>query len=108
MQIPSKTRYIALLLQCEVGHESPFILFFTGCNILVKAEFANPSASVKDRAALYLIKDAEEKGFDILRQLVALDRDAMLQLEGSMPNNFTHLRVPWLVFQLNCVTCTVY
>ena len=34
----------------------------TGCNILVKAEFANPSASVKDRAALYLIKDAKEKG----------------------------------------------
>ncbi|CAB3989856.1 cysteine synthase 1-like [Paramuricea clavata] len=29
---------------------------------MVKAEFLNPSASVKDRAALYLIKDAEEKG----------------------------------------------
>ena len=33
---------------------------------MVKAEFLNPSASVKDRAALYLIKDAEEKGFQIL------------------------------------------
>jgi cysteine synthase A len=32
---------------------------------MVKAEFLNPSASVKDRAALYLIKDAEEKGFEI-------------------------------------------
>ena len=34
----------------------------TGCNIMVKAEFLNPGGSVKDRAALYLIKDAEEKG----------------------------------------------
>ena len=34
----------------------------TGCNIMVKAEFMNPGGSVKDRAALYLIKEAEEKG----------------------------------------------
>lgn len=34
----------------------------TGCNILGKAEFLNPGGSVKDRAALYIIKDAEEKG----------------------------------------------
>lgn len=34
----------------------------TGCNILVKAEFMNPGGSVKDRAALFLIKDAQEKG----------------------------------------------
>jgi cysteine synthase A len=34
----------------------------TSCNILVKAENLNPGGSVKDRAALYLIKDAEEKG----------------------------------------------
>ncbi|CAI8040116.1 Cysteine synthase 1 [Geodia barretti] len=34
----------------------------TGCTIAVKAEFMNPGGSVKDRAALYLIKDAEEKG----------------------------------------------
>ena len=33
----------------------------TGCNILGKAEFLNPGGSVKDRAALALIKDAEEK-----------------------------------------------
>jgi len=30
--------------------------------IYVKAEFLNPGGSVKDRAALYIIKDAEEKG----------------------------------------------
>lgn len=34
----------------------------TGCEIYGKAEFLNPGGSVKDRAALYLIKDAEEKG----------------------------------------------
>jgi len=33
----------------------------TGCTILGKAEFQNPGGSVKDRAALYVVKDAEEK-----------------------------------------------
>jgi cysteine synthase A len=34
----------------------------TGCTILGKAEFLNPGGSVKDRAALAIIKDAEEQG----------------------------------------------
>lgn len=34
----------------------------TGCEILGKAEFLNPGGSVKDRAALYIVQDAEEKG----------------------------------------------
>ena len=34
----------------------------TGCTILGKAEFMNPGGSVKDRAALAIITDAEEKG----------------------------------------------
>jgi cysteine synthase A len=34
----------------------------TGCEILGKAEFMNPGGSVKDRAALGIITDAEEKG----------------------------------------------
>ncbi|MBY5369684.1 cysteine synthase A [Rhizobium sp. WSM1274] len=34
----------------------------TGCTILGKAEFLNPGQSVKDRAALYIIRDAERKG----------------------------------------------
>ena len=33
----------------------------TGCNIYGKAEYFNPGESVKDRAALYIIKDAFEK-----------------------------------------------
>ncbi len=34
----------------------------TGCTILGKAEFLNPGQSVKDRAALYIIKDAIARG----------------------------------------------
>ena len=34
----------------------------TGCEILGKAEFMNPGQSVKDRAALYIIKDAVASG----------------------------------------------
>ena len=34
----------------------------TGCEILGKAEFMNPGQSVKDRAALFIINDAIEKG----------------------------------------------
>ena len=34
----------------------------TGCNILGKAEFLNPGGSVKDRAALSIILDAEKRG----------------------------------------------
>lgn len=33
-----------------------------GCEIYGKCEFANPGASVKDRAALYIVRDAEEQG----------------------------------------------
>jgi cysteine synthase A len=50
----------------SVGH-TPLIRLHsfseeTGCEILAKAEFLNPGGSVKDRAALYIIQDAEEKG----------------------------------------------
>ncbi|KAI5867968.1 cysteine synthase (O-acetylserine (thiol)-lyase-like protein) [Durotheca rogersii] len=34
----------------------------TGCEVLGKAEFMNPGGSVKDRAALYVVLDAEERG----------------------------------------------
>ena len=34
----------------------------TGCEILGKAEYANPGGSVKDRTALYIVRDAEQKG----------------------------------------------
>ncbi|KAI9729660.1 MAG: Cysteine synthase 1 [Claussenomyces sp. TS43310] len=34
----------------------------TGCEVLGKAEFMNPGGSVKDRAALYVVEDAEKNG----------------------------------------------
>ena len=34
----------------------------TGCEILAKAEFMNPGQSVKDRAALHMVRDAEARG----------------------------------------------
>ncbi|UVO54484.1 cysteine synthase A [Sphingomonas sp. SUN039] len=34
----------------------------TGCEILGKCEFENPGASIKDRAALYIVEDAERSG----------------------------------------------
>ncbi|MDG4854141.1 cysteine synthase A [Mesorhizobium sp. M1A.F.Ca.IN.022.07.1.1] len=34
----------------------------TGCEILGKAEFMNPGQSVKDRAGLFIIRDAEHRG----------------------------------------------
>lgn len=33
-----------------------------GCDIFGKCEFVNPGASVKDRAALYIVRDAEKQG----------------------------------------------
>ena len=34
----------------------------TGCEILGKAEFMNPGGSVKDRAALWMVQEAEKNG----------------------------------------------
>ena len=34
----------------------------TGCEILGKAEFMNPGGSVKDRAAKWIVLDAERRG----------------------------------------------
>lgn len=55
-----------LMCECVKFYKSYILLLIqsvwcSGCNILVKAEFLNPGGSVKDRAALYLIKDAQEK-----------------------------------------------
>ena len=33
-----------------------------GCDIYGKCEYANPGASIKDRAALYIVRDAEQNG----------------------------------------------
>ncbi|MEM9524004.1 MAG: cysteine synthase A [Pseudomonadota bacterium] len=53
-------------LAASIGH-TPLIRLTaasekTGCEILGKAEFLNPSRSVKDRMALFIVKDAIDKG----------------------------------------------
>ena len=42
--------------------EIPSLSAATGCKIMVKCENMNPGGSVKDRAALYIIEDAERNG----------------------------------------------
>jgi cysteine synthase A len=49
----------------------------TGCDIYGKAEFLNPGQSVKDRAALHIVRDAEAKG---------LIRPGGLIVEGTAGN----------------------
>jgi cysteine synthase A len=49
----------------------------TGCQILGKCEFLNPGGSVKDRAALGIIRDAESRG--------ALRRGGLI-VEGTAGN----------------------
>jgi cysteine synthase A len=52
---------------CEAIGNTPLIRLrkaseLTGCTILGKAEFLNPGGSVKDRAALSIVLDAERRG----------------------------------------------
>ena len=52
---------------CDLVGNTPLIRLnrasdATGCEILGKAEFLNPGQSVKDRTALFIVLDAEERG----------------------------------------------
>jgi len=58
------SRYVGV--EGHIGH-TPLLRLrrvseLTGCEILGKAEFMNPGGSVKDRAALGIIEDAEKRG----------------------------------------------
>ena len=48
----------------------------------------NPGGSVKDRAALYLIKDAEEKGFD---RLINISIMLIIPCEINWARNYVNL-----------------
>jgi cysteine synthase A len=63
---PEKTNAVAVGLEAAIGR-TPLIRLrgaseATGCTILGKAEFMNPGGSVKDRAGLAIITDAERRG----------------------------------------------
>jgi cysteine synthase len=64
----------------------------TGCNIYGKAEYFNPGESVKDRAALFIVKDA------IKRKLITKGGTVV---EGSAGNTGIGLAVVCKEYQLN-------
>ena len=66
----------------------------TGCTILGKAEFMNPGQSVKDRAALYLVRDAMVKG---------LVRPGGTIVEGTAGNTGIGLAMVGRALGLDCV-----
>ncbi|QCK87233.1 cysteine synthase A [Phreatobacter aquaticus] len=66
----------------------------TGCTILGKAEFLNPGQSVKDRAALFLIRDAMAKG---------LVRPGGTIVEGTAGNTGIGLAMVGRALGLECV-----
>ena len=55
----------------------------TGCNIYGKAEYFNPGESVKDRAALFIVKDA-------------LKRNLSLKVEQLLKEQLEILELAWL------------
>jgi cysteine synthase A len=55
---PSTIDYIGNTPLIRLNHVSDE----TGCEILGKAEFMNPGGSIKDRAALGIVRDAERRG----------------------------------------------
>ncbi|MFQ5634724.1 MAG: pyridoxal-phosphate dependent enzyme, partial [Gammaproteobacteria bacterium] len=57
-QYPSTIDHIGNTPLIRLNHASDE----TGCEILGKAEFMNPGGSIKDRAALGIVRDAENKG----------------------------------------------
>lgn len=70
----------------------------TGCDIYGKAEFLNPGSSVKDRAALFIIEDAEKKGLlkpgGIIVEGTAGNTGIGLALVGNAKNYRTIIVIP--------------
>jgi len=67
----------------------------TGSEILGKAEFMNPGGSVKDRAALGIISDAEAKG-------VLKPGDTIV--EGTYAAGGAHVRLAGNLLDVQCLT----
>ena len=70
----------------------------TECNIYAKCEFLNPGGSIKDRAALYIVKDAEDKGLlkpnGIIVEGTAGNTGIGLALVGSASGYKTIIVIP--------------
>ena len=63
----------------------------TGCNIMVKAEMLNPGGSVKDRAAYYLIREAEKRG-EVQPGGTIVEGSFYLFIDIRTLKNHTHLK----------------
>ncbi len=70
----------------------------TGCEILGKAEFLNPGGSVKDRAALAIIEEAEKNGLltpgGTIVEGTAGNTGIGLTLVGNAKGYHTHIVIP--------------
>ena len=66
----------------------------TGCNIYGKAEYMNPGESIKDRAALFIVKDALEK------QLI---KRGGTVVEGTAGNTGIGLAIVCKEYDLKCI-----
>ena len=60
----------------------------TGCEILGKAEFLNPSGSVKDRAAKFIVLAAEAAG-ELVTHLFLHDGDREFEFKELEPGPYT-------------------
>mmetsp|Transcript_6000 Transcript_6000/g.7837 ORF Transcript_6000/g.7837 Transcript_6000/m.7837 type:complete len:397 (-) Transcript_6000:55-1245(-) len=70
----------------------------TGCNIFGKCEYENPGGSIKDRAALWMLRDAESKGF--------LKRgEPGIIVEGTAGNTGIGLALAAGMMGYECVIC---
>lgn len=71
------------------------------CNLLAKLEFMNPSGSIKDRIALYMIEDAEKKGIlgpdSIIVESTSGNCGISLAMVGSMKGYKTYAIMPEMV-----------
>jgi len=70
----------------------------TGCNIFGKCEYENPGGSIKDRAALWMLRDAEKQG--ILKR-----GEKGIIVEGTAGNTGIGLALAAGVMGYECVIC---
>ncbi len=94
---------MALSTLCETIGNTPLIRLHTlseatGCEILGKAEFLNPGGSVKDRAALAIIEEAEKSGRltpgGTIVEGTAGNTGIGLTLVGNAKGYHTHIVIP--------------
>ncbi|GBG32875.1 Cysteine synthase [Hondaea fermentalgiana] len=85
-QLVGNTRMVRLKFASEL----------TGCDVLAKCEYENPGGSIKDRAALWMIRDAEARG--LLKR-----GEPGVVVEGTAGNTGIGLALASRVFGYRCI-----